>query len=195
MIVHKSGQILQKTSSVPPQIVTLVKTSTGMTVATVPKATNYIQSKAGPVLQGKNTIVKLVPSNAANKVLTTVKTIPSNMIQMNKATGKLVLSKNATGQIPTLGNQQVLVVTSNAGIRTMQTITNAQALNVGQSKTTTVTVQPSITTNTTVTSLQGVKIAGKPITISMPMSVVGSPKTVTLSKNTVCYGHFYVCFS
>lgn len=185
IIVQKGGANIQK--GIQPQIVTLVKTSTGMTVATLPKGGNIVQNKTqGAVLQqpGKNTIVKIVPSNTANKVLTTVKTIPSNMIQMNKATGKLVLSKNATGQIPSLTNQQLLVVSSNAGIRTIQTVTNAQAVNVAQAKTTSVNVQP-VATATSVTGLQGVKLAGKPITISMPMSVVGSPKTVTISKNTV----------
>lgn len=185
LIVQKGGGILQK--GVQPQIVTLVKTSTGMTVATLPKGGNIVQSKSsGTVLQqqGKNTIVKIVPSNSANKVLTTVKTIPSNMIQMNKATGKFVLSKNASGQIPTLTNQQLLVVSSNAGIRTIQTVTNAQAVNVPQVKTTTVNVLPAATT-TSVAGLQGMKIAGKPITISMPMGVVGAQKTVTISKNTV----------
>lgn len=185
LIVQKGSGIIQK--GVQPQIVTLVKTSTGMTVATLPKGGNIVQSKSpGTVLQqqGKNTIVKIVPSNAANKVLTTVKTIPSNMIQMNKTTGKLVLSKNATGQIPSLSNQQLLVVSSNAGIRTIQTVTNAQAVNVPQVKTTTASVQP-VATATSVTGLQGMKLAGKPITISMPMSVMGTQKTVTISKNTV----------
>lgn len=104
MLVKQGGNIIQKTGGVQ-QVVTLVKTSTGMTLATLPKG-NLVQSKAaGTVLpqQAKNTIVKIVPSTPANKVLTTLKTIPSNMIQMNKTTGKLILSKGAAGQIPTLG--------------------------------------------------------------------------------------------
>lgn len=104
--------------NVPQQVVTLVKTSTGMTLATLPKNANLVQPKISGVMpqQSKNTVVKIVPANATNKqMLTTVKTIPSNMIQMNKATGKLVLSKSATGQIPTLNNQQVLVVSSGTG--------------------------------------------------------------------------------
>lgn len=87
-----------------------MKTSTGMTLATLPKGGNLVQSgkTTGSVIpqQAKNTIVKIVPSSPANKVLTTLKTIPSNMIQMNKTTGKLVLSKG-TGQIPTLGKYLV----------------------------------------------------------------------------------------
>lgn len=84
-----------------------------MTLATLPKSGNIVQSgkTAGTVIpqQTKNTIVKIVPSSPANKVLTTLKTIPSNMIQMNKTTGKLVLSKGA-GQLPTIGNMHIIVL-------------------------------------------------------------------------------------
>uniref|UniRef100_A0AB39CFN3 Host cell factor n=1 Tax=Colaphellus bowringi TaxID=561076 RepID=A0AB39CFN3_9CUCU len=182
LIVKQGGNIIQKAGGVQQQVVTLVKTSTGMTLATLPKGSNIVQSKPSPVQtqQPKNTIVKIVPSSPGNKVLTTLKTIPSNMIQMNKATGKLVLSKS-TGQIPTLGNQQVLVVSSNAGLKNIQTLTNAQAVSLGSVKTTAINNQP--VTATSLAGLQGVKLTGKPITISMPM-VVGSPKTMTLSKNT-----------
>ncbi|XP_018573146.1 host cell factor 2 isoform X2 [Anoplophora glabripennis] len=185
LVVKQGGNLIQKAGGVQQQVVTLVKTSTGMTLATLPKSGNLVQSKAtGTVIpqQAKNTIVKIVPSSPANKVLTTLKTIPSNMIQMNKTTGKLVLSKG-TGQIPTLSNQQVLVVSSNAGLKNIQTFTNAQAVNVSTVKTTTINAQP-VAAASSIAGLQGVKIAGKPITISMPMQVVGSPKTVTLSKNT-----------
>ncbi|XP_056646193.1 host cell factor 2 [Diorhabda sublineata] len=183
LIVKQGGNIIQK-AGVQQQVVTLVKTSTGMTLATLPKGGNIVQGKTSVLpQQPKNTIVKIVPSNPANKVLTTLKTIPSNMLQMNKATGKLVLSKGAAGQIPTIGNQQVLVVSSNAGLKNIQTFTNAQAVNLGNVKTTSINAQPVVTASS-LTSLQGVKIGGKPITISMPMQVVGSPKTVTLSKNT-----------
>lgn len=105
LLVKQGGNIIQKAGGMQ-QVVTLVKTSTGVTLATLPKG-NLVQSKtAGTVLpqQAKHSIVKLVPSTPTNKVLTTLKTIPSNMIQMNKATGKLILSKGAAGQIPTIGN-------------------------------------------------------------------------------------------
>ncbi|RZB40520.1 host cell factor 2, partial [Asbolus verrucosus] len=177
LIVQKGSSIIQK-SGIQQQVVTLVKTSTGMTLATLPKAGNIVQNKTPQ--QPKNTIVKIMPSNPTSKVLTTVKAIPSNLIQMNKATGKLMLSKNASGQIPTISNQQVIVVSSNSGIRTMQTVTNAQT--VSAVKSTTVNVQP-IASSSAITGLQSVKI-GKPITLSMPMTVVGSPKTLTISKNT-----------
>lgn len=101
LLVKQGGNII-KAPGVQQQVVTLVKTSTGMTLATLPKG-NIVQTKTttGTVLpqQTKNTIVKIVPN--VNKLLT--KTIPSKVIQMNKTTGKLVLSKG-TGQIPTLGN-------------------------------------------------------------------------------------------
>lgn len=103
LLVKQGGNILPKGGGIQ-QVVTLVKTSTGMTLAPLPKS-NIVQSKsAGGVTQSaKNTIVKLVPSTPSSKVLTTLKTIPSNMIQMNKTTGKLILSKATAGQIPTLG--------------------------------------------------------------------------------------------
>lgn len=63
-------------------------------------------------------------------------------------------------------------------------------MNMTNVKTTSVNAQP-IVAGTSIASLQGVKIAGKPITISMPMQVVGAPKTVTLSKNTVSYTQSY----
>ncbi|CAH1982631.1 unnamed protein product [Acanthoscelides obtectus] len=189
VLVKQGGNVIQKTttpSGVQQQVVTLVKTSQGMTLAALPKGSNLVQAKApGTVVQqqAKNTIVKIVPNSPGNKMLTTLKTIPSNMIQMNKTTGKLVLSKGTGQPIQTIGNQQVLVVSSNAGLKNIQTLTNAQAVNLGNVKTTTINAQP-VATASSLAGLQGVKIAGKPITISMPMQVVGSPKTVTISKNT-----------
>lgn len=165
----------------PQQIVTLVKNSTAqMTVPNLPKTGSIIQTASSLQQGGKNTIVKLVPGNS--KLIQAVKTIPSSMLQVNKA-GKFVLAKNNAGQLSAVGNQQVLVVSSNTGIRTIQTVTNAQAVNVAQAKTTTVNVTPAVSATTV--GLQNVKITGKPITISMPMNVVAAPKTVTLAKTTV----------
>ncbi|KAF5274580.1 hypothetical protein FQA39_LY07192 [Lamprigera yunnana] len=176
LILQKSGTVLQK-GNLQPQIVTLVKTSTGMTVATLPKG-NIVQPQSKIIQQpSKNAIVKILPSTSGSKVLTTVKTLPSNVIQMNKATGKLVLSKNATSQLQKITNQQVLVVSTNASIRTIQTVSQAQSATLAQPKTTTVHVQPV----TSVANLQSMKLTGKPITISLP---VGQTKTVTLSKAT-----------
>ncbi|CAG9829594.1 unnamed protein product [Diabrotica balteata] len=179
LIMKQGGNIIQK-GGAPQQVVTFVKTSTGMTLATLPKGSNMVQAKPNVLPQSpKNTIVKIIPTTAANKVQTSIKTIPYHL---DKATGKLVPLKTM-GQIPTIGNQQVLVVNSNAGLKNIQTLTNAQSVNLSNVKTTSVNNQPVVTT-TSLTNLQGVKIAGKPITISMPMQVVGSPKTMTLSKNT-----------
>lgn len=188
VLVKQGTNIIQKPGGMPQQVVTLVKTSTGMTLATLPKGGNIVQNKAtGQIIttQTKNTLDKIVPTNTGNKVLTTLKTIPSNMIHMNKTTGKLVLSKGAAGQIPTLGNQQVLMVSSTGGLKNIQTVTNAQAVNMSLVKTNTVNTNPVVTASS-LQSIQGVKIT-KPITISMPMQVVGSPKTVTLVKNTVSF--------
>lgn len=193
VLVKQGTNIIQKPGGVQQQVVTLVKTSTGMTLATLPKGGNIVQTSksAGQVLspQPKN-IVKLVPGNASNKMLTTLKTIPSNMIQMNKTTGKLMLSKGGGGQIPTLGNQQVLMVSSTGGLKNIQTLTNAQAVNMSLVKTNTVNANPVVTASS-LQNLQGVKMS-KPITISMPMQVVGSPKTLTLGKNTVSL-RFVLC--
>lgn len=166
----------------PQQIVTLVKNSGAqMTVPNLPKTGSIIQTTSALQQGGKNTIVKLVPGNS--KLIQAVKTIPSSMLQVNKA-GKFVLAKNNAGQLSAVGNQQVLVVSSNTGIRTIQTVTNAQAVTtVAQAKTTSVNVTPVVSATTV--GLQNVKIAGKPITLSMPMNVVAAPKTMTLAKTTV----------
>lgn len=70
-----------------PQYVTLVKTSTGMTVATVPKMAMVQNRPAAPAssqgLAPGATIVKLVSANSmgGNKIIT----LPSNMLQLGKA--------------------------------------------------------------------------------------------------------------
>ncbi|CAG9782616.1 unnamed protein product [Diatraea saccharalis] len=88
-----------------PQYVTLVKTSTGMTVATVPKMAMVQNRPAVPVsaAQGQNiapgaTIVKLVSANTVggNKIIT----LPSNVLQLGKSGvgGKqtIVITKSAS---------------------------------------------------------------------------------------------------
>lgn len=61
-----------------------------------------------------------------------MKTIPSNMIQLNKA-GKqtIVISKGGTGQLPRVNQQQVLVVSSGSGIRSVQTVSSSQNASIG----------------------------------------------------------------
>ncbi|XP_053616453.1 host cell factor 1 [Plodia interpunctella] len=92
-------------SSNTPQYVTLVKTSTGMTVATVPKVAMVQNRPSAPVsvAQGQGispgaTIVKLVSANTVggNKIIT----LPSNVLQLGKSGvgGKqtIVITKSAS---------------------------------------------------------------------------------------------------
>ncbi|XP_049878347.1 host cell factor 1 [Pectinophora gossypiella] len=86
-----------------PQYVTLVKTSTGMTVATMPKVAMMQNRPAVPVSAAQGlapgaTIVKLVSANTVggNKIIT----LPSNMLQLGK-----------TG----VGGKQTIVITKSAG--------------------------------------------------------------------------------
>lgn len=80
-----------------PQYVTLVKTSTGMTVATMPKMTMVQNRPAAPVttIAPGATIVKLVSANTVgggNKIIT----LPSNVLQLSKGG---------------VGNKQTIVIT------------------------------------------------------------------------------------
>lgn len=85
-------------ASAAPQYVTLVKTSTGMTVATVPKMAMVQNRPAAPASAPGATIVKLVSANAVggNKIIT----LPSNVLQLSKAGvgGKqtIVITKSAS---------------------------------------------------------------------------------------------------
>lgn len=173
VILTKGGtQTVIPKGTLHPQIVTLVKTSTGM-VATLPKGSvvqNQNQAKTQAVLQqpgGKNAILKLVPATTGGKVLTTVKALPSNV-------GKLVLSKSATGQLQTIRNQQVIVVSTNTNLQTIQASSQPQTITLTQPKTTTLNVHPISTSK-----LQAVKLTG------IPLDVHTGLKTVPLSKNTV----------
>lgn len=90
-----------------PQYVTLVKTSTGMTVATMPKMA-MVQNRGGAAVSVSQagslapgaTIVKLVSTNTVggNKIIT----LPSNMLQLGKSgvAGKqtIVITKSAAQQ-------------------------------------------------------------------------------------------------
>lgn len=90
-----------------PQYVTLVKTSTGMTVATMPKMAMMQSRPPAPVssaaLAPGATIVKLVSANTVggNKIIT----LPSNMLQLGKSSvgGKqtIVITKSASQPAPT----------------------------------------------------------------------------------------------
>ncbi|CAB3232738.1 unnamed protein product [Arctia plantaginis] len=92
-------------SGATPQYVTLVKTSTGMTVATMPKVAMMQNRQATPANTAQSqglapgaTIVKLVSTNTVggNKIIT----LPSNMLQLGKSGvgGKqtIVITKSAS---------------------------------------------------------------------------------------------------
>ncbi|XP_069694515.1 host cell factor-like isoform X2 [Periplaneta americana] len=224
--------ILQKPATGPggtgqPQIVTLVKTSQGMTVATVPKV-SLIQGKPGPggqltTIQSANTktipqgatIVKLLSANpgaggATAKVLTTMKTMPTNMVTVSKAPGAggkqtIVITKpgpGMTGGMPgtagmnvgmpgrPAGGPQIIVVTTAAGLRTVQAVSTAQTA-MGATTSTVNAVPLSAASH--ITGPGGVKMivvssgavaggnTGKPITITVPGQQGGPPKTVTIA--------------
>ncbi|XP_039297456.1 host cell factor 1 [Nilaparvata lugens] len=209
--------IVQKPGS--PQIVTLVKTSQGMTVATVPKV-SLIQGKSGqPIQSGSKgipqgaTIVKLVSAQGGQggqKMLTTMKNVvqPSNVVTVNKTAmsgtcgGKqqtIVITKPGVGR----PNQQIIVVTTASGLRTVQALTTSQASTQGGTQTSTVSmlggsVQSAGSASATgagnssamrmmmVSSAGGSSSSiGKPITITVPGAGSGGmPKTVTITGKT-----------
>uniref|UniRef100_A0A0K8SDJ2 Host cell factor Kelch-repeats domain-containing protein n=1 Tax=Lygus hesperus TaxID=30085 RepID=A0A0K8SDJ2_LYGHE len=174
----------------PPQIVTLVKTSQGMTVA-MPKGP-IVQAKQGVsnptvakggIPQGA-TIVKLVsanPSQAGNttKMLTTMKTVPSNLsvVSVGKAQSSSLGNKQQTIIINKPGvrmpGQQFIVMTTGSTIRPIQTST-AQTISGNDNKggVRMVMVSPSTASST----------VGKPITITVPGT--GGSKTVTIKGKT-----------
>ncbi|CAH0385374.1 unnamed protein product [Bemisia tabaci] len=181
-----------------PQIVTLVKTNQGMTV-TVPKV-NLIQGKTGTIPAGKAlppgaTIVKLVSAQGGTtkvggKMLTTMKTMPSNLVTVNKAvtganTNTLTAGKQQTIVITKPGAavrpspQQIIVVTT-AGLRTVQAVTTSQA--GGLTSASGATGMRMVVVSSAGT---GAPVVGKPITITVPGSAPGVlPKTVTIGGKT-----------
>lgn len=171
--------ILQKPLS-QGQIVTLVKTSQGMTVASLPKGmvpankptTTTVVSQS-PVKMTP-TIVKLLPNS--NKI-TGMKTVPPGTIQLNKGNKTIVISK--TGQQIIRGpGSQVLVVSSGSGIRTVQTVSNQQST-VSNTTTTTLNINPVSSPGT------NVKLS-KPFTITMPVTGLHQAgKPVTITKQAV----------
>ncbi|XP_074000111.1 host cell factor isoform X3 [Rhodnius prolixus] len=183
----KSQILVQKPVS-QGQIVTLVKTSQGMTVAQMPKV-SLIQSKPGtttsPVTKGipqGATIVKLVSANANQggnaKMLTTMKTVPSNMLTVGKPVNQghkqqtIIINKPPGLRMPS--GQQYIVVTSGSPIRPVQTITTTQNSEKGGSG----PMRMVVVTNSSGTSTA----LGKPITITVPGA--GGSKTVTITGKT-----------
>ncbi|CAH1394375.1 unnamed protein product [Nezara viridula] len=185
---QKSQILVQKpVSQGPPQIVTLLKTSQGMTV-TMPKV-SLIQGKSGSntssnvktgIPQGA-TIVKLVSASTnqvgnTTKVLTTMKTVPSNMVTVNK--GSTTGSKQQTIIINKPGirmpsGQQFIVMTTGSTIKPVSTLTTAQSSTDKGSASVRMLMMNPNSTNSTI---------AKPITITVPGS--GGSKTLTITGKT-----------
>ncbi|XP_040580206.1 host cell factor 1 isoform X2 [Lepeophtheirus salmonis] len=143
--------ILQKqgVGGTQPQIVTLVKTSQGMQVATMPKASivqgksgtqQIIQTQAGKGIPQGATIVKLVNTQGGAgqtaKIVTNMKTLGTNVMTVAKpggvpvSGGKQTIVINKPGGIGTLKGphgQQIIVVTTSGGIKNLPAITTTQA--------------------------------------------------------------------
>ncbi|XP_063235836.1 host cell factor 1 [Bacillus rossius redtenbacheri] len=163
-----------------PQIVTLVKTSQGMTVATVPKV-SLIQGKpgvaAGQVTNIQGTTTKTIPPGAtivkllnpgaggAAKVLTTMKTMPSNMVQVSKASGA--------------GGKQTIVITKSGMAQQGGMAGTAVPMSVGSQITGPGGMKMFVVSSSAMSSGTG----GKPITITVPGQQGGPLKTVTLAKH------------
>ncbi|KAK3913653.1 Host cell factor 1 [Frankliniella fusca] len=185
-------------SNQPGQIVTLVKTSQGMTVASMPKM-SLIQGKAGAGnVQTIQTVKAENPQGSVVQQGTTIQ--PGNLPQgativkllnpgsVSKAGGvagkqTIVITKPGGGQPAMLGRSstgQIIMVTSGSALRTVQTLTNSQAGQGAQ----------------TVAGQQGVKMivmsagqaaqaqaaGGKPITITVSGQQGGPAKTVTIQS-------------
>lgn len=161
-----------------PQIVTLVKTSQGMQVATVPKSSivqgkpgtpQIIQTQAGKSIPPGATIVKLVNAQGGvgqtAKLVSNMKTLGSNVMTMTKpgtvqmAGGKQAIVINKPGGLgTTLKNaqgQQIIVVTTGGGLKTMQAMTTSQA---GGVLGTTASIPSSLYQSTIGGGTQGVKM-------------------------------------
>lgn len=107
-----------------------------------------------------------------------MKTVPSNMLKP-----AIVISKSPGAQVVRGNAPQVLVVSSGAGIRTIQTITT-QPSTTSATSTTAINLNPVASVGAN--NLQNIKIAGKPITITMPVSSLhGAGKPVTITKQAV----------
>ncbi|OXU26297.1 hypothetical protein TSAR_001251 [Trichomalopsis sarcophagae] len=197
IILQKPGQNI----SGQPQIVHLVKTQHGGMVA-MPKVSLVPGQKipttgAKPLNQG--TFLRLVNPNAVggSKILTTMKA--SNLVTMSKGqsiAGKqtiMITKPGGNGGLVGRSNQ-IIVVTTGSGLRTVQAVTTSQA---GSGQSTTLATNPvnvlPLSATNHVTNQQGVKMimvsssamaggtAGKPLTITMPGQ---GGKTVTIATKT-----------
>ncbi len=229
IILQKQG--LGAGGSGQPQIVTLVKTSQGMQVATVPKASivqqgakpaggagapqQILQTTAGKTIPPGATFVKLLnaPGGAggqAAKIVTNVKTLGSNVMTVAKpaggtvqmaggaAAGKQTFVINKPGTtLKGPGGQQIIVVSSAGGLKTVQAMTSTQAGAGAGVATSTVLPSGSVVSSAAGTGQPGAvkmivvsssQIGGgtstRPITITMPGQGGGAAKTVTLATSS-----------
>ena len=193
-----------------PQIVTLVKTSQGMQVATVPKASivqggkpgatqHIVQTGPGKTIPQGATIVKLVnaPGGGAAgsaKIVTNVKGLGgSNVMTVAKPGGGTV--QMATGASP--AGKQTFVINKPAGtvlrgpggqqivvVSTGGTMKTVQALTTSQAGGTTMTTsggQRLMVVSSSQLASGTASTTNRPITISVPGQAGGAAKTVTLA--------------
>ena len=192
-----------------PQIVTLVKTSQGMQVATMPKGAlvqaagspqtvktvsaagaQILQTQAGKTIPQGATIVKLV--NAQGNPVTTMKTL-GGAVAVPKPGGTLIQASpqgmqggakpqtiviNKPGTIKNAQGQQIIVVSTAGGLKTVQTLSQAGGSNLIQ----TGAGGQGAVKMIVVSSGQLAQTTSRPIAISVPGGTM--PKTVTLAPGS-----------
>ncbi|KAK3923784.1 Host cell factor 1 [Frankliniella fusca] len=198
MIIQRSGQ-----SGQAGQIVTLVKTGQGMTLATMPKI-SLVPTKTTSNIQtiqtGKVDNTQVVTSSAQGSSIQAGGVLPQGATivkLLNPASGvpgkqTIVIRKPGGGQPTVLGRGgggQIIMVTTGGGLRTVQTITSTQA---GQavSGVQTVPGQPGVKmiVMSPAQAAQAAAAGGKPITIAVPGQQGGPPKMVTIQGKPVVSG-------
>ena len=232
IILQKQGVGMGATGQ--PQIVTLVKTASGMQVATLPKTNvlqggqtvigaqamsspglqktaaiatspQIIQTQAGKTIPQGATIVKLInaqgtPTGQTAKLVTNMITMGSNVVTTAKPTAVLasnmqpnrqivtpgrqtiVLNKGATGGTQFRGpqGQQIIMVSSAGGLKSMQAMTSTVSAAAGSNTTTTgsLTTQQGVKMIVLSSGQMAQTTGGKPIMVSMSQDTTN--KTVTV---------------
>jgi len=215
-----------------PQIVTLVKTSQGMQVATMPKGAlmqasgspqgvktvsaagaQILQTQAGKTIPQGATIVKLVNAQGGavgpggQKIMTTMKTLGggTNVMTMSKPGGTIMTASpqgmqgqagkaqtiviNKQGTLKNAQGQQIIVVSTAGGLKTVQTLSQAGG-SMGHGNLIQTGSGQGAVKMIVVSSGQLAQTTNRPIAISMPGGSM--PKTVTLahgSRMAVGGGH------
>ena len=192
-----------------PQIVTLVKTSQGMQVATVPKASivqggkpgaaqQIVQAAPGKTIPQGATIVKLVnaPGGAAggaHKIVTNVKSLGSNVMTVAKPGGgtiQMAAGASSVGKQTFMINKpagtmlkgpggQQIIVVSSGS--NMKTVQALTTSQAGAGTMTTAGGQRLMVVNSSQLTSGTASATNRPITISVPGQGGGAAKTVTLA--------------